>query len=213
VGIHGFSSDHPEPGNDAQGPAREANLSFTVNRPGGMKSSDFQAYARLLRQRGVDLGKLPRVRDPITDNRWLYVWNTEAEARAFADELKEETGDSAWEVVPVSAQPTEGPLAPLMIQLVRQADGLTFALHPLSRATIRSAFPQAISATTYATIDTPTWHDFRKTKGGLADLVQEIAPALTGLAPDQLRSLGYVVVDADTDETLVSAPSAVAVQA
>src|SRR4051794_7497776 len=154
-------------------------MGFTVTRPGGTRDAEFQDYARLLRQRGVDLGSLPRVRDPITDRRWLYVWDTRAEAQAFADELKERMSDPGWEVVEVNGPASEGPLGPVVIQMVRQADGLTFGLHPLSRALIRSAFPRAVNATTYATIDTPTWYDFKKTRGGLADLVREIAPGLT----------------------------------
>jgi hypothetical protein len=78
---------------------------------------------------------------------------------------------------------------------------------------IRSAFPQTVSAATYATIDPPTWSEFRKTKGGLGELVREVLPALTGLSPEQLEALGYSVVDADTNETLVSVPPALAGQA
>jgi hypothetical protein len=187
-------------------------VGFTVSRPGGTRDAEFQAYARLLRQRGVDLGRLPRVRDPLTDKRWLYVWNSRAEAQAFADELTEQTGDGAWKVIEVSVPPSEGPLGPVVIQLLRQADGLTFALHPLSRAMIRSAFPQAVPATTFATIDTPTWNDFKKTRGGLGELVREVAPTLTGISAAQLEAIGYAVVDADSNETLVSVPPALAAQ-
>src|SRR5438132_9301961 len=100
-------------------------MGFTVTRQGGTKDAQLQSYARLLRQQGVDLGKLPRVRDPLTGQRWLYVWNSEDDARAFADELKEQTGDPAWQVVPVGAPASEGPLGPAVIQMVRQADWLT----------------------------------------------------------------------------------------
>ena len=64
-----------------------ASMGFTVTRPGGTRDRQLQAYARLLRQRGVDLGRLPRVRDPMTDKHWLYLWDTRAEAQAYADEL------------------------------------------------------------------------------------------------------------------------------
>ncbi len=176
-------------------------MGFTVTRQGDTKDAEFQTYARLLRQKGVDLGKLSRVRDPITDQRWLFVWNTQGEAQAFADELKEQTSDQAWEVVDVNGPSSEGPRGPLMIQLVRQVDGLTFELHPLSRAMIRSAFPRAVSATTYATIDTRNWNDFKKSKGGVGELAREIAPSLTSLSSSQLDEVGYSVVDADSDET------------
>jgi hypothetical protein len=185
-------------------------MGFTVTRPGGTKDAEFQTYARLLRQRGVDLGRLPRVPEPGTNKRWLYLWKTQADAQAFADELKQQSGDPAWQVVPVNAPASEGPLGPILIQMVRQADGLTFGLHPLSRAMIRSAFPNAVSSTTYASIDPASWEDFRKKKGGLANLVRQLAPNLTGLTQEQLETLGYAVVDADTSETLVFVPPVLA---
>jgi hypothetical protein len=181
-------------------------MSFTVMRPGGTKDAEFQAYARLLRQTGKDLGKLPRVPEPGTGRRWLYAWAARDEAQAFADELKKRTGKGDWVVVEVASPPSEGPLGPLMIQMVRQTVGLTFGLHPLSQALIQSAFPGAVASATDTTIDIPTWNDFKKRKGGLADLVREIAPLLTGLNREQLNTLGYSVVDDDTDETLVSVP-------
>jgi hypothetical protein len=185
-------------------------VGFTVTRPGGTKDAEFQAYARLLRQLGKDLGKLPRVPEPGTSRRWLYVWNTEEEARAFADELKKRTRDAAWAVVDVNAAASEGPLGPILIQMTRQADGLTFALHPLSRAVIRSGFPRAVSSASTASIDTATWYEFRKERGGLDELVRQIAPSLTGLDSAELDALGYAVVDADSDETLVFRPPAMA---
>jgi hypothetical protein len=187
-------------------------MGFTVTRPDGTTDAAFQAYARLLRQMGKDLGRLPRVPEPGTGRRWLYAWSTKEEAQAFADALRQRTHDPSWEVVRVQAPASEGPLGPAVIQLVRQADGLTFGLHPLSRATIRSAFPQTINPATSVTIDTPTWQDFRRTRGDLAELVREIAPSLTGLSREQLAALGYAVVDADTDKTLVSVPPAVDAQ-
>src|SRR5438309_11516667 len=132
-------------------------MGFTVFRPGGTMDGEFQTYARLLRQTGKDLGKLPRVAEPGTNRRWLYVWNTQEEAEAFAEEMKERTGDPTWEVKKVSAPPSEGPLGPLVVQLDRQATGLTFALHALSRALIKSAFPDAIG-TTNIFIDLATWN-------------------------------------------------------
>lgn len=183
-------------------------MGFTVNRQSGRLDTDFQDYARLLRQQGADLGKLPRVRDPITKKRWLYVWKTRPEAQAFADELNEQMEVPNWEVLEVNGPLSEGPLGPLVIQLVRQADGLTFTLHPLSRATIRSAFPQAVSTTTFATTDPESWHAFRTTKGGLPELVRHIAPGLTGLDVANLETLGYAVVDADSNEMLLNIPPA-----
>lgn len=108
-------------------------MPFTVTHQGGTKDVEFEAYARLLRQKGMDLAKLNRVPEPETSRRWLYVWNVEADAQAFADELKKRTRDNAWEVVQVNAPPSEGPLGPVEIQVGRQNNGWTFALHPFSR--------------------------------------------------------------------------------
>ena len=128
-------------------------MGFTVNHLGGTKDAEFEAYVRLLRQTGVDLGKLPRVPEPGPQKRrWLYVWSTEQAAQDFATELKERTGDPDWEVVQTPSPPSEGPMGPLLIQLVRQANELTFALHPLSRAMLQSAFPDAATAPTVSEI-------------------------------------------------------------
>ncbi len=71
-------------------------MGYTVTHRGGTKDVDFEEYARLLRQRGADLARLRRVPEPGTGRRWLHVWGSEAEAKAFADELNERTGGSAW---------------------------------------------------------------------------------------------------------------------
>lgn len=184
-------------------------MGFTVTRQGGTKDAEFDAYARLLRQRGIDLGNLPRVPEPGTRRRWLYVWNTRAEAESFAEELRKRTKDSAWEVVPVNAHASEGPLGPIIIQLARRAQGLTFVLHPLSLAPIRSAFPEAVP-TTSAFIDTQRWYDFLKRGGDLAKLTRQIAPSLTGLKEEQLEQIGYAIVDDEKNQTLVYVQPAMA---
>jgi hypothetical protein len=183
-------------------------MAFTVYHPGGARDVEFNDYARLLRYRGADLGKVPRVRDPITESRWLYVWPDRSEAQEFAEELKNDTNDPGWEVLEVNGQTSEGPLGPFVVQLARRGDRLLFALTPLSRVLIRSAYPQAVPAVTYATIDKQTWDEYRRTKGGLDTLVQEIIPTLTGLNHEQLDTLGYVVLDEDTYETRVKVPPA-----
>jgi hypothetical protein len=186
-------------------------MGFTVTRDGGTKDNEFEAYARLLRQQGVDLGRLPRVPEPGTNRRWLYVWDTHAQAQAFADELKKRTRDPAWQVIQVSVPSSEGPLGPVLIQLARRGDGLIFAVHSLSQAMIRSAFPAAFGVHTVS-IDTQRWDDFRKSGGTLADLVRQIAPTLTGLSDEQLGTLGYAVIDDQSKEALVSVSPAEAAQ-
>jgi hypothetical protein len=186
-------------------------MGFTVTYPGGMKDTDFPTYARLLRQTGKDLGKSPRVSEPGTHRRWLYVWSTQPEAQAFVEELKQCTQDTAWEVVEVNGPASEGPLGPIIIQLLRQMQGLTFGLHVLSRVIIQSAFPQAVGYTRVF-IDTQTWYEFRKKRGEQENRIQRVALSLTGLTDEQLNDLGYMLVDAETEKTLSFVPPAKAAQ-
>jgi hypothetical protein len=184
-------------------------MGFTVTRPVGTKDAEFETYVRLLRQQGKNLANLPRVPDPENPRRrWVYVWNTQEEAQQFADELKEQTGDNGWRVEVTAAPPSNGPFGPVLIQLARRADGLVFALHPLSRAMIQEISPDSTPRATNAFINTQTWNDFLKTQGDLRDLVEEVVPSLTGLNLQQLTELGYAVIDADNDRTWVYVPPA-----
>jgi hypothetical protein len=189
-------------------------MGFTVTLPVGTKDAEFEAYARLLRQQGKDLGNLPRVPDPENPRRrWVYVWSTEEEARKFADQLKKQTGIGHWRVEETAAPPSNGPFGPVLIQLARRSDGLVLTLHPLSLTMIREAYPDAQPSTTNAFINTQTWNDFLKTQGGLSNLVEEIVPHLTGLVVAQLNEVGYAVIDADIDRTWVYVPPAGVAQA
>jgi hypothetical protein len=179
-------------------------MAFTVHRNDGMtKDAEFEAYARLLRQKGVDLGKLPRAPEPGTRRRWLYVWDSREMAQDFADELRKRTRDNAWVVVEVDAPPSEGPMGPIIVQVGRRANGLAFGLHPLSRAMISSAFPKAKASATTVSINFETWNDFQTTHGNMADLAREVVPTLTGLQTQELEKLGYALIEDDTDRTLV----------
>src|SRR5207244_3674984 len=154
---------------------KEVLMGFTVTRPVGTKDAEFEAYVRLLRQQGKDLGDLPRVPDPENPRRrWVYVWNTQEEAQQFADELKEQTGDNGWRVESTAAPPSNGPFGPVLIQLARRSDVSVLALHPLSLAMIRDAFPDARPSAANAIINTQTWNDFLNTQGSLTDLVEEL---------------------------------------
>jgi hypothetical protein len=179
-------------------------MGFTVTHQGGTKDVEFEAYARLLRQKGVDLAKLNRVPEPGTSRRWLYVWNVEADARAFADELKKRTRDNAWEMVQVNAPASEGPLGPVEIQVGRQSNGWTFALHPFSRQMLQEVFSGSCRVPSVF-IATDTRQDFQTTMGGLADLAEQVAIILTGVSIDQLTDKfgGYRVYDPATKKELV----------
>jgi hypothetical protein len=180
-------------------------MGFTVIHQGGTKDSEFDAYYRLLRQQGVDLGKAPRVAEPGTRRRWLYVWDTKAKAQAFANELKKRTRDKDWEAVPAAGSPSEGPLGPLLIQLGRRGDGLYFALHTLSQILLRSAYPEAFGVSSIF-LDREAWDDFLKARGDFAELTRRLAPTLTGLSTEQLEALGYAVIDDQSEETVVYVP-------
>jgi hypothetical protein len=179
-------------------------MAFTVSRNGGgTKDAEFEAYARLLRQQGVDLGKLPRAPEPGTARRWLYVWDSVEKAQNFADELKKRTGDNAWIVVEVAAPPSQGPMGPIIVQVGRRATGLAFGLHPLSRAMIQSAFPRAEGKATTVSINFETLQDFSTTHGSIEALAREVVPTLTGLTLQELEQLGYALIEDDTNRTLV----------
>ncbi len=179
-------------------------MAFTVHRNDGMtKDAEFEAYARLLGQKGIDLGKLPRAPEPGTRRRWLYVWDSREKAQEFADELRKRTRDNAWVVVEVDAPPSEGPMGPIIVQVGRRANGLAFGLHPLSRAMIQSAFPHAKPSVATVSINFETLHDFQTTCGSIEDLAREVVPTLTGLKLQELEKLGYALIEDDTYRTLV----------
>ncbi len=141
--------------------------------------------------------------EPGTGRRWLYVWDSPEKAQAFADELQERTRDNAWRVVEVAAPPSEGPMGPVIVQVGRRATGLVFGLHPLSRAMIQSAFPDAKGMANSVSIDFETSQDFLTTHGGIKNLAREVVPTLTGLTLQELEMLGYALIEDDTDRTLV----------
>ncbi len=183
-------------------------MGFTVTRQGGTKDVEFEAYTRLLRQKGVNLARLQRVPEPVTGRRWLYAWNSQAEAQAFADELRKRTGDLAWEVVEVNGQPSEGPLGPIEIQVVRQAEGWAFALHPLSRHMIQKVFPESCRRDSIS-IRTEISQDFQSTQGEIADLAEQVVVILTGLSLDKITETfsGFRVYDpVARKELLASSP-------
>ncbi len=179
-------------------------MGFTVTHKGETKDVEFEDYARLLRQTGVDLAKLNRVPEPGDSRRWLHVWDVEADALGFADELKKRTRDNAWEVVPVNAAPSEGPLGPVEIQVGRQSNGWMFVVHPFSRQMLQEVFPGSCRVPSVF-IANDTRQDFQATMGNVADLAEQVAIILTGVSIEQLTNKfgGYRVYDAATKKELV----------
>jgi hypothetical protein len=182
----------------------ENKMGFTVNhRRGFNEQPEFEAYARLLLQQGVDLARLPRAPEPDTNRRWLYVWDSREKAQSFADELKKRTRDQEWVVVDVASPASEGPLGPIIVQVGRRASGLVFGLHPLSRSLIQSAYPDANRTANTISINFDTYEDFVATHGDIKALAQEVVPTLTGLEMGAVNQLGYALIEDDTNRTLV----------
>jgi hypothetical protein len=185
----------------------EIAMPFTVLNPNGAKTDAYQLYSRLLRKQKVDLGKAPRILEPGTHRRYLYVWDDREKAQAFAREMKKQSGDPQWQVREVKTPVCEGPLGPIFIIMTIQSDGWTFSLDPLSHALLRSAFPQALGPTRIF-IDSATWQEFQKMRGDLSVLAEQTIRTLTGLEGEHLRKIGYVLVDPDESKELITVPPA-----
>lgn len=170
------------------------------------KDAEFEAYVRLLRQQGADLGNLPRAPEPGTRRRWVRVWECRAQAEAFAEQLNENTQEKAWGVVEVAAPASEGPLGPLLVQVGRRSTGLVFGLHPLSRAMIQSVFPGVKGMAATVAVHFETLQDFLTTHGSIGELAREVVPTLTGLKLHDLEQLGYALIEDDSHRTLVFVP-------
>jgi hypothetical protein len=164
-------------------------MPFTVAREGGMPGMESEWYARLLHYKGFDLADLSRTPDPGTPGRWLAIWEMEPEAEAFANELRERSGDAAWHVVSVEGPVSRGPLGPIEIQFGRQADGISFSLHPLSLKMIQNRFPTAcgIDNVSLRIIRNP---DRSPVGAELQPLARQALTLLTSLSPEELAVFG-----------------------
>ena len=162
---------------------------------GRKTSSSRRITARLLRQQGVDLANFS-VPEPDSGRRWLHVWNSQVEAQAFADELKKRTKDLAWEAVEVKEPPSEGPLGPVEIQVVRRNEGWAFALHPLSRLIVQRIFPDSCTRDSIF-IRTETKQNRQPAQDEIADLAEQVVVILTGLDLAKITDIfgGYRIYD------------------
>jgi hypothetical protein len=183
-------------------------MGFIVVRPGGTSDYRHQEYTRISRYHGVDIARSPRAHDARMGKRWLPVFADRGRAEVFADELRDVLKDPSWQVVEASTASPDGPLGPILIPMANQSIGLVFGLEPFGKDVLASAYPDAVPALSFAEIRRDDWAVFRSRKGGLDALMREIAPPLTGLSLEQLRTLGYSVFDEKTEETLVAVPPA-----
>jgi hypothetical protein len=179
-------------------------MPFTVGLPGGTRDCEFEAYVRLLEQRGINVANTPRVVDPVTGKRWLYAWENEADAQAFAAALRQETENDAWQVYPLpNVEPTSGPLGPIEIRVAQRSDGCTYSLSPTSRKLILKRFPRANLAPNVF-ISTPARFDLERTHGPIWG---QVALILTGLSEEQIQQLGgYRVLDPVAERVFRKAP-------
>ena len=60
---------------------------YTVKKHGLNTDREYQAYVDLLQDIGIDIADVPRIPEPGTTNRWLYVWQSKPLAERFAREL------------------------------------------------------------------------------------------------------------------------------
>lgn len=167
---------------------------YTVTVPVGTRDAEFEAYARLLAEQGIDVSNVPRTQGPGTQNRWLYVWNTRAEAEQFRKELVKRTRQRDWYVREFDTDEVpRGPFEPLTIYVGRQADGFTYKLHPNSKELIRKKFPGVkMIDSIFVGVDTQqdvnvqfvqTWWD-------------QLSVMLTGVSLDKIMEVGgYQVYD------------------
>src|SRR2546430_1147553 len=117
-------------------PLRSRSMLFTVaHADAGIKRHEFEAYVRLLEERGIDWSNAPRLPEPGAGHRWLYVWADRRDADRFCEELKAETRDNRWYVqdLPAGTEASRGPLARVVILMRRHSLGADFSLHPHSK--------------------------------------------------------------------------------
>ena len=179
-------------------------MSFTVTRSEETSDAEFAEYLRVLRYQGRELDHLPRIPDPeYPDLRWSAVFDTEDAAQKFVDELHEHTALTGWRIEPITTSPSFGFFGPVMIELTQRSYGLAMSVHPGSVRILHAAFPTARPTATLITTGLDLWEEYKSKQGTFRDLVDEIVPLLTGLRLDQLRTIGYLVYDADDRRTRI----------
>ncbi|MBY0232986.1 MAG: hypothetical protein K2W96_27205 [Gemmataceae bacterium] len=165
---------------------------FVVDREGGMSEADDREYIllvnRMLSKSGADFADAPRVKDG-PEGRWLYAWEDEAAAEAFAAALRKQAKDKAWKVRRSEEQPSRGPMRPLEIAASRQDNDWTFGLETFTKIALQRRYPDSCPNST-VTIRSAI-------RGRLVDAVSDLKRLggmvllmLTGLDVEQLESFG-----------------------
>jgi hypothetical protein len=173
---------------------------YTVERPGGSKDHEFQAYVDLLEEIGIDISNVPRTPEPSASNRWLYVWRDRGQAERFARELRARTREPSWRVHAFEPYVEEtGPLAPLVVYSIDRSDGTEFRMDPNSQARVMRHFPNANLAGDVF-FSTQTLDEFERQQRPIWD---QVIINLLGISQDSIDQLGGIrVVDEVDGETL-----------
>ncbi len=161
---------------------------FTVTKPDGTKDYEFEAYTRLLEEIGIDVANVPRIPEPGTHRRWLYVWSQQNEAEGFASELRRRTRDGSWYVYSFQIEEEDcGPVAPLDIyEVLDHGESFKYYLGPASRDRVIRAYPH--------TNLYPITISGQKRSGMLQQFGEawwdQLSILVTGLSLEKLLSLG-----------------------
>ena len=168
---------------------------YTVRKPEPNTDQEFQAYTALLEQIGIDLANAPRVLEPGTTNRWLYVWKSKPHAERFARALGMRLHDPSWVVHEFDLPHEElGPLAPLTILSIPMNGGTVFRLEANSQARIMQHYPNARMRGEVVQPDGVMFphdvrEDFERQHGPVWD---EVITVLTGISEEEVAGLGGI---------------------
>jgi hypothetical protein len=193
-------------------------MGYTVVHPGELSARADDNYlvlvSRMLYKRGVPFDHVPRTPDIRPSDHWLYVWDSEDEARAFAEQIRETTEDPTWEVRPVPGPPSMGPLRPIDIRVGREVDAWTFGLDSLVTRAIQLRFPgpcQNEGVSIHIPHVPERKADWPKSQDGVRSAVEHVLPLLTGLRLEHLSTFGsYRVLDPVTLKVIVPPTSILA---
>jgi hypothetical protein len=168
---------------------------YTVKQHAPNTDREYQAYVDLLQDIGIDITDVPRIPEPETSNRWLYVWQSKPLAERFARELGARLRNSSWFVhefeVPEDEQSSQrGPLAPLKIVSIPTSEGTEFRLEPASQERILMHFPNAHPAGK-VTFPVQVRADYEIQHGPVWDQVIKV---LTGIPEEAIAGLGGICV-------------------
>jgi hypothetical protein len=179
-------------------------MGYTVARPAGCNDWEMYEYLVRLSQRGVEVGQAPRVRDPLTGQRWLYHWDDREAAEAHAAKMRKHFKDSTWRVIEVPGPTDVGPLWPLVFHVAIGRVEVWIAANDFTERILATLHPKAVPPATSLVIDKAAWQTYQTAKGGFDCWAREVMPVLTGISLAQIDAIGYTLVDDVTHEILVS---------